>query len=155
MKNLLLSTALVLSTATFAGAASHSQIAMQVDNELATMSMNVDIDSLTEEQVAELFSALTSAETAQDKQLAVEGVLNDENVMFEREQDADVVVVVDGADTMVPRSQLRAAVLESGDDLGLTDTRIRLLDDDKLGALFLLANGNDPDKMTKAQAIVQ
>ncbi len=147
MKNLLLSTAIVLSTATLASADSHGQLAMQVDNELATMNVNVDIDSLTEAQIKELYAALTSSETADEKGDAVRAVLNDHNVMFEEEADVDLVVTV-------PRSQIRAQVLNNSEDLGLTETRIRLLDDEKLAALFLLVNSDDPQMQVKADAIV-
>ncbi len=147
MKNLLLSTAIVLSTATLASADSHGQLAMQVDNELATMNVNVDIDSLTEAQIKELYAALTSSETADEKGDAVRVVLNDHNVMFEEEADVDLVVTV-------PRSQIRAQVLNNSEDLGLTETRIRLLDDEKLAALFLLVNSDDPQMQVKADAIV-
>ncbi len=147
MKNLLLSTAIVLSTVTLASADSHGQLAMQVDNELATMNVNVDIDSLTEAQIKELYAALTSSETADEKGDAVRAVLNDHNVMFEEEADVDLVVTV-------PRSQIRAQVLNNSEDLGLTETRIRLLDDEKLAALFLLVNSDDPQMQVKADAIV-
>ncbi len=147
MKNLLLSTAIVLSTATLASADSQGQLAMQVDNELATMNVNVDIDSLTEAQIKELYAALTSSETADEKGDAVRAVLNDHNVMFEEEADVDLVVTV-------PRSQIRAQVLNNSEDLGLTETRIRLLDDEKLAALFLLVNSDDPQMQVKADAIV-
>ena len=57
-KSLLLSAALIAGGATFASA--DTQLRAQVADQLSTYSMNVDVDSLTDEQVAELHLITTS-----------------------------------------------------------------------------------------------
>lgn len=147
MKNLLLSTALVISTAGFAAAGSHFQIEAQVENELALMQMDVDMDSLTEEQISQLYTTLTSTETASERDQKVRAVLNDWNVMVEDEEDPELAL-------MIPRSQLRSLVYQKRGELGIEEIRVRTLTDDQLAALYLIANGNASDKQVQAKAII-
>lgn len=151
MKNLLLTTALIMGTTSFAHAASHSQIAMQVDNALASMNMEVDIDSLTEEQVSELYSAISSTDSASSKQSSIRAVLNDNNVVVTDMEDTPVELSY-----MMPRSQLVSIVRAKETELGIGNVRLRSLSDAQLTELYLLANGGDTssEKMSKAQNIV-
>ncbi len=147
MKNLMLSTALVLSTAGFAAADSHFQIEAQVENELALMQMDVDMDSLTEEQISALYTTISSAETASERDKGVRAVLNDWNVTFENEDDPELTL-------MIPRSQLRSLVYAKRGELGIDQIRVRTLTDDQLAALYLIANGDASDKQVQAKAII-
>ena len=72
MRNILLTTAFIMGTTGFANAASHSQIAMQVDNALAAMAIEVDIDSLSDEQISNIYTTITSSSSeSQERAKAV------------------------------------------------------------------------------------
>lgn len=149
MKKLLLTSAFVIATAGGALAGGHSQQAMMVDNLLSTYAMNVDVSSLTEDQVAELYLALTSTDDRAEAQQKVEAVLNDGNVAYEMED--DIVITVN-----TPRSTLRAAVQAKATELGIEDVPLRTLTDEQLTQLYLLGNGSESAsvKMTKAEGII-
>ncbi|MDF0602389.1 hypothetical protein P1J78_16745 [Psychromarinibacter sp. C21-152] len=106
MKRLLMTTALVLTTA--AGTASaqmadgdNVQLRNEVGNYLAASEWTVDVDSLTTEQLVEIHSAITSDESATEVDSAVEAVLNDGNVEY-TERPAYVVVETEE----LPRDQI-------------------------------------------------
>ena len=149
MKKLIATTALVLSTATFAFAESHSQLAIKVDNRLAAMNIDVDMESLTDEQIASLYTALTSSEDHGEVKASVRAVMNDDNVVFEEPEDSDLTIVL-------PKSQLLASVRMNDEELGIEDVRLRDLSVEQLSALYLIATSteNASSKEAKAQAIV-
>ncbi len=148
MKNLLLSTAVVFATASFASAASHLMIANEVDNELATMSINVDVNALTEDQVNQLYQA-TQVEDTNERRAAIENVIRDSGMEM-TEMDATPVAV------SYPRNQLMLQVRNSAVDLGIENVSLRSLSDEQLTELYFLANGNEPegDKKAMAKAIL-
>lgn len=151
MKNLLLTTALIMGTATFAHAASHTQIAMQVDNALASMAMEVDIDSLTEDQISALYTTISSSDNASEKRNKIRAQLNDMNVMATDMDDPDVEVRY-----VAPRSQLISLVRAKETELGIGNVSLRSLSDEQLVALYQLGNGSASasEKMSRAEGIV-
>lgn len=144
MKNLLLSTALVLATASVAGAAAHTMLANQVDNDLATMSINVDVNTLTEDQVNVLYQALQT-EGTNERKAAVESALRDAGVDMSMDEDTMVMV-------SYPRSQLMRAVNANAADLGIEDVPLRALTDAQLTELYFIGNGSMSGSDMKAAA---
>lgn len=109
MKRILMTTALVLTTAGAASAQMADEDTMQlrnsVGNYLASSDWNVDIDSLTTEQLAQLHGAITSTDNESEVDAKVEAVLNDENVVYEQRP---AVIMVEEEE--FPRDQIYTKV---------------------------------------------
>ncbi len=146
-KSLLLSAALFAGGATFASA--DTQLRAQVADQLSTYSMNVDVDSLTDEQVAELHLITSSTMVESEKPEKIENVLNEWNVEAEASEDYAIGVEV-------PRNSMVRALDQFRVELGLPDVRFSTLTDDQVGALYLIATGGETDTMkkTKAEAVI-
>ena len=97
MKRFLMTSALVLTTATGAAFAqsndSSSQLRTQVGNWIGGSSYNVDVDSLTDDQIAAMYGAITSSEDQSEQDAAIRSVINAENV--EMEERPNYVIVAD------------------------------------------------------------
>lgn len=149
-RSLILSTA--LATGMVAGASfayAEDMTASIVEDKLAVRAMNVEVDSLTHEQLSELFLITTSTDTFGEQRNQLMAVLNDWNVEYEMTDD-DMVTV------SIPRNQLLANVDGSRAELGLEDVRLSGLSDADLSALYLISAGGESasTKQQKAQAII-
>ncbi len=105
MKRFLMTTAIVLTTAGAAVAQSNDALRAEVGNFLATSPYMVDVNSLTDAQIAELHGAYTSSEDASERHAKVEAVINDNNVEY---TDRPMIVMVEGSE--MDRSQLYQSV---------------------------------------------
>ncbi|WP_172296520.1 hypothetical protein [Pseudoruegeria sp. HB172150] len=151
MKRLLLTSALVLSTSAGAVLAQASDteetpIRNSVGNYLATSSYDVDVDSLTDEQIAALYSIYTSEEDA-DVDQRVGAVLNDGNVEYETRPEFIVVEQVEQ-----PRDQIYDAVTK-----GLTGTKFEgmawELDDEELATAYAILQNENSNSSQDLEAV--
>lgn len=149
MKNLLLSTAILLSTATFASAAAHLMISNQIDNELATMSMEVDLSKLSEDEINLLYQA-TQTEDTNERKAAIESVLRGTGAEIKMMEPTMVMM-------SYPRNQLMRKVRANEVNLGIENVPLRSLSDDQLTQLYFLSEGSEAesDKKEMAQAIIR
>ena len=112
MKRFLTTTALVLATAGGAAADSDTQqLRNQVTTYFETSSMNVDVATMTDEQISELFLAINGNEAAGERDAAVRAVLNDWNVVYDN---------AEGVEIDTPNSQLRTQVGNYFDQNGIS-----------------------------------
>ena len=141
MKRFLMTSALVLTTATGAAFAqsndSSSQLRTQVGNWIGGSSYNVDVDSLTDDQIAAMYGAITSSEDQSEQDAAIRSVINAENV--EMEERPNYVIV---ADEQMDRSQLHESV-----SMALVGTEYEgmayTLTDEELAAVYGAVTGTD------------
>jgi PKD repeat protein len=150
MKRFLITTALVLTTAGGAHAQmvdSSSQLRAQVGNYLATTNYMVDVDSLTDEQVNQLYASIQSG-GGEMQNADVKAVLNDNNIMA---SERPATIRVGEAD--MPRGQLYAEVSNSlvGTEF---EGRAYTLTDEEIAGLYTVINGSEDgaDKNAKIAA---
>ncbi len=150
MKRFLLTSALVLTTAGGAYAQSvdsSTQLRMQVGNYLATTNYQVDVDSLSDEQINQLYSSIQSG-GGEMQNADVASVLNDNNVVS---TERPSVVMVGEAE--MPRGQLYAEVSNAlvGTEF---EGRAYTLSDEEIVGLYTVLNGSEDggDKNAKIAA---
>ena len=149
-RSLILSTALATGMVAGASIANASEMTESiVEDKLATHAMHVEVDSLTDEQVSELYLITTSTDSHGEQRNKIMGVLTDWNVEYEMTDD-DMIAV------SVPRNQLLATVDSSRTELGLEEVKLSALSNEDLSSLYLIAAGseNASTKQQKAQAII-
>lgn len=140
MKRLLITSALALSLAGGAAVAQDaSQLRNAVGNYIATTEYNVDVSTLTDEQVAQLYSAITSTDDHGERDNKVRAVLSENNVeTYER----PTTVLI--ADIEYPRDQIFTSVqnaLVGTEYEGLAWT----LSDEELVEVYSLLNNAEAD----------
>ncbi|MBV0912661.1 hypothetical protein [Anianabacter salinae] len=136
MKRLLTTTALVLATATAGVAtAQDSQIRNTVSNEIATLGMDIDVSTLSQEQVAELYTIITSTDDSGDVAQRVRAVIADNSTGMSMD-DAD---------------QLRQTVANELATYGM-DVDVALLTDEEVSELYAATTSTD-DEGTAMQRV--
>ncbi len=150
MKRFLMTSALVLTTATGAAFAQANdpdtmQLRTSVGQWIGGSTYNVDVDSLTDEQIAAMYGAITSSDDQSEQDAAIRAVLNDNNVMME-ERPANIMV----GDVETPRNQLYTSV-----EMALVGTEYEgmayTLTDEELAAVYGTINSSDSESQLSTQ----
>ncbi len=137
MKNLLATTALIVATATAATAQDASQLREQVSNELATYSMNVDVSMLSDEEVTELYTVLTSTDDQGAAQQRVRGILAGSGAVSMDDPEAFVVSMG------MEMDQFDEAVSLALAENGYEDVDVSTLTTSQKAEIFTLASSDE------------
>ncbi len=110
MKRILMATTLIIATGTAAFAQDAAQLRNSVEVFLTETAFDVDVSSLTDEQVVKLYGAMTSAESASEKTSAVRGILAQENVVGMQNNSEIMIENAEQTSVMMPRNQVYTEV---------------------------------------------
>lgn len=110
MKRFLMITTLIATTTGAAIAQDSAQLRNSVEVFLTESAFDVDVSTLTNEQVAKLYGAMTSSEKISEQTSAVRAVLAEENVMGMQNSGGIVVEGAVDTSTPLPRNQIFAEV---------------------------------------------
>ena len=148
MTRLMMTTALALAVA--APAAAQSEMLRDaVEDYIDATVQDVDVDTLTDEQVRALYAGLSSESSAAERNALIESIVRDSQYRME-DNIATFEAMDYGAST-----DLRSAVglLLSGE--GIDDVNVEELDNNQIAALYLeLTDGGGADA-TDIEAILQ
>lgn len=134
MKRFLLTTALVLTTAGAAFAQDNSQIRAQVDDALTGLGITVDVNTLTDAQLSEIFLLTNSADSG--NKARVEAALSD--------------MMGPMASMEASSSQLRTSVQNSLDRMGI-EGDVSTLSNSDVTKLYLMLNSAEMGTATESQ----
>ena len=143
MKRFLMTTAIVLSTT--AGAAyaqsdmNAEQLRAAVGQYLATSTFEVDVNSLTDTQLAALHGAITSTDSEGERDREVYAVLNDANVEMKERPD---FIMVEEVET--PRDQIYISVQNALEGTEF-EGKVWSLSDAQLSAAYGFINSTDSE----------
>lgn len=134
MRRLLMTTALVLTTATAGFAQENSQIRAQVEDKLMALNINVDVSSLSDEQLNEIFLLSTGDEMGDRSR--IQAAIGD--------------MAGPMATMEVSNSQLRGSVQNSLTALGI-EGDVSTLSDADVTRLYFLVNSAEMGRATESR----
>lgn len=145
MKRLLMTTALVIGTAGFAAAQNEDMLRDRVETYFDNTQTDVVVSSLSDEQVNEIYIAITSSDDAAQRREDVDAVL----------ADMGVIVADDGTVTMeepgyvlvdeveMPRDQIHVRVSNYFEDHPQIEADADMLSDEQLAAAYVAITSTD------------
>ena len=155
MKRLLITTtaaAIALSTAAFAE--SDSQLRMSVESELDAHNFNVDVSTLSDEQVAEVY-AITQSDDDSGERIKLMSVLGDAGYQHMELGEEMIFVKLPEDMPMPPANDLRAEVGLKLDEYGIKADASELSDDQVAKIFAIVQNSDGEAQREKIETIIQ